>query len=248
MATRNRGTLIYLKDRNVTMQKQDIILKSPLGGMAEDTCNRGGGFSALLARNGVGKTAFLVQLALNAMARDRNVLHVSLSDPVKKVTLRYRELFDSLVDRDTEGGINELWHVMLRRRFIMTFRKTSFSVPRFKERLTDLTAQEIFTPHLIIIDGLTFDEGVEEQLIALKELAQNNACPAWFSITTHRDEATNEQGMPLSFSRVSDFFETILALKPEGGATRIEMLQGQFEAPPVILDPSSMLIKTGNDG
>jgi len=230
------------------MQKQDIILKSPLGRMAEDTCNREGSLFALLARNGVGKTAFLVQLALNAMARDRNVLHISLSDPVKKVTLRYRELFDSLVDRDTEGDINELWHAMLLHRFIMTFRKTSFSVPRFKERLTDLTAQEIFTPHLLIIDGLTFDEGAGEQLTALRELAQNNACPVWFSITTHRDEATNEQGMPLSFAQVSDFFDTVLALKPEGSATSIETVQGRFETPAVILDPSSMLIKAGNDG
>ena len=44
-----------------------------------------GGFGAVLARAGVGKTALLVQLALNTMLRDKNVLHISLNDPVNKV-------------------------------------------------------------------------------------------------------------------------------------------------------------------
>lgn len=232
------------------MLKHDTILKSPLGDIVNSSfeSDNKGNFFAVMARAGVGKTAFMVQLALNAMVRDRNVLHVSLSDPVKKITLRYRELFDSLVDRDIEGDINELWDLMLLRRFIMTFRKTSFSVPKFKERLTDLTEQEIFTPDLIIIDGLTFDEGVEKKLIALKELAQTNACPVWFSITTHRDEATNEQGIPLSFLQAADFFAALLKLNPEGTVTRIETVKGQFDTPPVILDASSMLIRAGNDG
>ncbi|NQU03533.1 MAG: hypothetical protein HQ589_05235 [Syntrophaceae bacterium] len=77
-------------------------------------------FFAVLARAGVGKTAFLVQLALNAIVRDRNVLHISLGDPVKKVTLKYRKLFDNLIDQNTEENINELWQSMLLRRFILT--------------------------------------------------------------------------------------------------------------------------------
>jgi ATP/maltotriose-dependent transcriptional regulator MalT len=41
----------------------------------------------VLAPAGVGKTAFLVQLALNAMLQEKNVLHISLDEPVTKVSL-----------------------------------------------------------------------------------------------------------------------------------------------------------------
>ncbi|NQU03535.1 MAG: hypothetical protein HQ589_05245 [Syntrophaceae bacterium] len=133
----------------------------------------------------------------------------------------------------------------------MTFRKTSFSVPKFKERLTDLTEQEIFTPDLLIIDGLTFDETVRGKLIALKELAQKQAFHVWFSVNTHRHEEKDEKGIPLSFSQAEDLFDVALKLKPEGTATHIETLKGMeenFETTPVVLDAPSMLIKAGNDG
>ena len=60
------------------------------------TSSPAGGFGAVLAHAGVGKTALLVQLALNSMLRSRNVLHVSLNDPVNKVNLWYSELFHHL--------------------------------------------------------------------------------------------------------------------------------------------------------
>jgi len=248
-----RGTIIYLRDRNVKMLKQDIILKSPLGTIVDRSfeTDKEWSFSAVLARAGVGKTAFLVQLALNAMVRDKNVLHVSLSDPVNKVTLRYRELFDNLIDQSAEENINELWQSMLLRRFIMTFRKTSFSVPTFKERLTDLTEQEIFTPDLLIIDGLAFDETMREKLISLQELAHKKAFHVWFSVNTHRHEEKDETGMPLSFSQAADLFDCVLKLKPDGAAIHVETVKGMeenFETTPVVLDASSMLVEAGNDG
>ncbi len=247
-----RGTIIYLRDRNVKMLKKDIIFKSPLGNIVDRLfeTDKEWSFSTVLARAGVGKTAFLVQLALNAMVRDKNVLHVSLSDPVKKVTLRYRELFDNLIDQSAKENINELWQSMLLRRFIMTFRKSSFSVPKFKERLTDLTEQEIFAPDLLIIDGLALDETIREKLIALQELAQEKTFNVWFSVNTHRHEEKDDKGMPLSFSQAEDLFDVVLKLKPEGAATHIEILKGMeenFETNPVVLDASSMLIKAGND-
>ncbi|MBN2568272.1 MAG: cytoplasmic protein [Deltaproteobacteria bacterium] len=235
------------------MTKQDIILKSPLGNILDRSFEEDykGSFFAVLARAGVGKTAFLVQLALNAMVRERNVLHVSLSDPVKKVTLRYSELFDNLIEQSPEENISELWQSMLPYRFIMTFRKTSFSVPKFKERLTDLTEQDIFMPDFIIVDGLDFDETIREKLIALKELAKKGSFHVWFSVNTHRDEEKDGKGMPLSFSHVEDLFNTVLKLKPEGTAAHIETLKGMeehFEKTTVVLDASSMLIRAGSDG
>ena len=90
--------VVYLKERNLKMMKNDLILRNPLRvmGFESEDILPAGGFGAVLARAGVGKTAFLVQLAINALLRGKNVLHVSLSDPVRKVTLWYEEVFSVL--------------------------------------------------------------------------------------------------------------------------------------------------------
>ena len=57
----------------------------------------------MLARAGVGKTAILVQLALNTLLKGKNVLHISLNDPVKKVGLWYKEVFRHLTKHMMQG-------------------------------------------------------------------------------------------------------------------------------------------------
>ncbi|MDY6954411.1 MAG: hypothetical protein SWE60_23145, partial [Thermodesulfobacteriota bacterium] len=86
--------VIYLKDRDYYMLEKDLILRNPLRLMGQETEDilPEGGFGAVLARAGVGKTAFLVQLALNSMLKSKNVVHISLDDPVKKVCLWYEEV------------------------------------------------------------------------------------------------------------------------------------------------------------
>jgi len=77
---------------------KELVQQNPLRLMIKETegLPSEGGFGAVLARAGVGKTAFLVQLALNHLLRDINVLHISLDDPVNKVSLWYKEVFQHL--------------------------------------------------------------------------------------------------------------------------------------------------------
>ena len=128
------GRTIKLKDRNIDMIKQELILRNPLRHLGFETEDilPAGGFGAVLAHAGVGKTALLVQLALNSMLRSRNVLHVSLQDPVNKVNLWYGELFNHLASQYEGSQIKQLWDSVLPYRFIMTFRVESFSVPKLE--------------------------------------------------------------------------------------------------------------------
>jgi len=243
--------IINLKDRNFDMLKKDIFLKNPLSLLVHniDDIVSEGGFGAVLSRAGVGKTAFLVQLALNNMLRSKNVLHISLSDSVDKVGLRYRELFQDLAKQYDVEQTNELWETMLPHRFIMTFRVEGFSVPRLEERLTDITKQEIFHPRMIIIDGLHFDEAVRQPLADLKALAVKHSLHVWFSVHTHRHEEHSPNDMPTPLSDVADLFDIALQLHPEGKEIHVKTLKGIPETsdhPALSLDPSTMLIKDKN--
>ena len=230
------------------MLKQELILRNPLRqlGFEQEDILPAGGFGAVLAHAGVGKTALLVQLALNGMLRNVNVLHVSLNDPVNKVTLWYGELFQHLAARYEATQIKHLWDSVLPHRFIMTFRVESFSVPKLEERLNDLSEQGIFSPRMVIIDGLHFDAALRDDLVELKALAAKTGMHIWFTVHTHRHEKTGDDGLPVSFAPFAPLFDLVLELQPKHADIHIRLLKGaasQEEGATLLLDPSTMLIK-----
>ncbi len=232
----------------MTMLKNDLIVRKPLRRMGSETDDviPACGFGAVLAHAGVGKTALLVQLALNAMLRDRNVLHISLNDPVGKVSLWYQELFHHLAKEAGVPQIQQLWETILPHRFILTYKAEGFSVPRLEERLTDLSAQDIFNPQMMIMDGLRFDESGRQPLCDLKALAVRHGMRVWFTVNTHHHEQPGPEGLPVQLLPVADLFDVALELQTKCSEIHILPLKGSAPAAdglPLLLDPSTMLIK-----
>ncbi len=229
------------------MQINEQMLWNPLRrlGFATDDLLSKGAFGAITGRAGVGKTSFLVQLALNAMLRYKSVLHISLDYPVKKINLWYKEVFQHLAKQSGIANPNEMWETILPFRFIMTLQVDGFSVPRLMERLKDLTEQKIFRPEIIIIDGLPFDGSIPGILADLKPVVAENLC-AWFTVKTHRHEAPAADGLPTQLTGVKDLFEIIIALQPEGSEILVQALKGADPScgrAVVRINPSTMLIQ-----
>ncbi|BBO72911.1 hypothetical protein DSCW_03280 [Desulfosarcina widdelii] len=238
--------VINLKERNLDMLKNDLILRNPLRlmGHENEAIVPEGGFGAVLARAGVGKTALIVQVALDTMLQHRNVLHVSLDDPVEKVNLWYQEVLNSLAHQYHVRQIKDLWESIQMNRFIMTFKVEGFSVPKLEERVKDLTEQQIFNPHMVIIDGLPFDERLRGPLEGLKAFSENHRLRLWFTVTTHRHEEPAADGLPVQLSAVADLFDAAIQLQPEGNKIHIRSLKGgPAESRDQLLDPATMLIK-----
>lgn len=229
------------------MLKQDLSLRNPLrllGSTTEDILPEGG-FGAILARAGVGKTALTVQIAMNSLLNSKNVLHISLNDPVDKVTLWYKEVFGLLANQYLDSQIDQLWEIVLPHRFIMTFRVDRFTVPKLEERLNDLSTQKIFIPNMIIIDGMRFDEKVKPQLLEIQALARHLKVHVWFTVQTHRHEQPGADGMPPQLKDLSELFDVVIQLKPDGEMIHIHALKGtsaETQGIPLRLDPSTMLI------
>ena len=225
-----------------------MIYRNPLiklGYDNEDILSNGG-MGAVLAHAGVGKTALLVQVALNAMLREQPVLHVSLHDAVSKVDVWYQELFHNIAANYDAADIQDYWDKIQPYRFIMTFKVEGFSAPKLEERLTDLMEQNIFKPHTVIIDGFKFDDAGRGQLEQLKELARKYSMRIWFTVHTHRHIPPQENGLPLSFLHVADLFDVIVQLEAKGDEVYIKSLKGQsVDSSPkdLLLDPATMLIK-----
>jgi hypothetical protein len=248
VAGQTATAVIYIKESYIAMLKTNLTLRNPLqffGGQSEDILAPGQ-FGGVLARAGVGKTALMVQIALNSMLNERNVLHISLNQPVNKASLWYRDIFGHLAAGHPAPQTDQLWESLLPHRFIMTFRAESFSVPRLEERLTDLIEQKIFIPRMLIVDGLSFDESIRDMLSELKKLARLHGLYTWFSIRTHRHQDPGPGGVPKQLADVDDLFAVAIQLTPVGEEIHVRPLKG-VSLPPeharLILDPTTMLLK-----
>jgi hypothetical protein len=247
-ALKREENIIHLSYKDIVMLKKEIIYRNPLINLGYDDEDilPNGGFGAVLAHAGLGKTALLVQMALNTMMREQSVLHVSLHEAVSKVDVWYHELFQNIAGKHNANEIQEYWDKIQPYRFIMTFRVEGFSVPKLEERLTDLMQQNIFKPHTVIIDGLKFDESGRGLLLNLKELAGKYSMRIWFTVHTHRHEPPKENGLPLSFLHVADLFDVLVQLAAKRDEVYIKALKGQAataKQDSLLLDPATMLIK-----
>ena len=230
------------------MQNDSMIISNPFRLLNNNTGDlvQKGGFGAVTARAGVGKTAMLVQLALNTMLKHQNVLHISLNEAVTKVSLWYKEIFNNLSAQNDVRDTGRIWESLLPHRFIMTFKVEGFSVPKLNERLTDLSEQNIFSPDMVIIDGLPFADCMRGPLLDLKRLAEKYSTAIWFTVTTHRHEETSDSTIPPQLKTVEDLFDLILQLKPEGRMINVFSIKGQhdvFNETPLVFDPLTMILK-----
>lgn len=230
------------------MLKHDLIFRNPLNALKheEKTMLLPGEYGAVLARAGVGKTAFLVQLSLYSLLQNKNVLHISLNEPIRKVTLWYKEVFQSLIHEYQVKHINHLWDAIIPHRFIMSFQVEGFSASKLEERLTDLVEQKIFLPQMIIIDGYPFETSPIDELLRLKSLAETYSAPVWFAVRTHRAETGTPDGIPSSLASAVPYFQFVIQLQPQGDEILVKVLKGmptQTEYEQLFLDPATMLIK-----
>lgn len=240
------ATVIRLAERSLAMQKNDIRVKNPLRLLGETTGQAlsPGGFGAVIARAGVGKTAVLVQIAMDGLLAGKNVLHVSLDQPVQKVCLWYEEVFSHAAKNTGNPLTPELWEAVLKHRFIMSFPAAGFTVERLEGRVTDLADQDIFYPQMAVVDGLPFDETARERLQEMKLFARENRLSVWFAVRAHRDDVAPGQDVPESISRVLDLFDVALKLTPEERDIRVEALPGKGSVEQgLVLDPASLLIR-----
>lgn len=80
------------------MYRKEVNERSPMR-VFEKSIHGGlgrGNVGVVLSRAGVGKTALLVQIALDDLLRDRRVLHISTEHAVDHVRAYYDELFHDL--------------------------------------------------------------------------------------------------------------------------------------------------------
>lgn len=226
------------------MTKHCSIDYNPLG-VQTDTIITKGNLASVIARAGVGKTPFLVQLALSCMMNHKKVLYVSLNDSVEKVSLWYKEVFKNLLDKNLICPPDALLDSFLEYRFIMTFKVDEFNLSSFEDRFSDITKQDVFVPDVVFIDGFPLNKTTDGVLKEIKDFALQNSAPIWFSGHIHRGEEPAKDGTPAPFFHVADNFDVVIHLQPKGKRIYVNFRKGfthDSSRPVIQIEPASMLI------
>ncbi|MFC1523891.1 hypothetical protein ACFL6N_03785 [Thermodesulfobacteriota bacterium] len=234
------------------MDKKDLIKNSPLR-VLNPGINGGGipqRMGLVMARAGLGKTAILVQIALDNMLRGKKVLHISIGQGFEKTKMWYEDIFKDMVETFQLDRPFDVLADILPNRMIMTFNESSFSKPKLEERLNDLVYQNIFRPDCLMVDGFDFMDVDRQSLVDMRELMQAMELNVWYSAVIHRDDdRTSKDGVPAPCHEVDDLFDTIVLLKPnvEKKSVALDVVKdttGSTQPGKVLdLDPSTLMIK-----
>ncbi len=230
------------------MHRKELNERSPLR-LLEQSIHGGlgpGNIGVVVARHGVGKTAFLVGVALDDLMRGRKVLHVALDEPVEKIRDYYDEIF---MDLARSSGLENICVERLeieRNRNIHTYLGNAFSVGKLREAISFLKTHMHFELATLIIEGYHFEKADAQDLVELRVVAQEFKGELWMSAVTHRESSKNERGIPEPLARLENAFDVILAMEQSGSKVHLSLLK-DHDNPDVsdvrvALDPTTLLL------
>lgn len=215
-----------------------------------------GNLALVLARTGVGKTAFLVGIGVDALLAGQKVLHVSLESTVDKVRDFYDDVLREMLTRDRKLEHRETLQLDLeRRRHIHTYVDRSFSIERLRHSLSMLTEIMHFVPDVILFDDIDIDdEDVDpEAVAAVKALAGELGAELWMTCHTHREGPQAEPGhLPPPADRLEDLTDLAFRLDSHDAKVRLHVLKDHKQMLEkdlhILLDPQTLLLNVGLGG
>ena len=199
-----------------------------------------GNLGVVLAGHGVGKSSFLVGVALDALLRDRHVLHVALDQTVAHVRAYYDTVFDDL-SSETHLEDSATVHAEAdRNRSIRVYQAEGFHAGKLREAI-DLEGETSTRPSVVILDGA--ESLAATDVKALRELAGECSLELWLAVACDGEKVS---GLPERLSSAESEIGVILALEPGPDAVALRALKDHdspdVDALHVALDPRSLLL------
>ncbi len=210
-----------------------------------------GKLGLVLARAGVGKTAVLTGIGIDAMLSGQKVLHISIERTIDKVRESYDDKLVEMLKRDKKlEHLSALQLTMERNRHIHTFIGQGFSVERIRHTLDLLRDAMEFVPAVIILDRTEYTELNPDSIAELKAVAADIGAEIWMACRTHRDGPPAAPGhLPPPADGFEDLVDVAFSLVPQDAKVRLHVIKDQQEMLDkdlnILLDPQTLLLVPG---
>jgi hypothetical protein len=171
-----------------------------------------GEVGVIMARAGVGKTAFLVQVGLTEALAGREIIHIALGQNLGQVQAGYEALFtESIPSVQRKAWRRDL----TQRRAIQAFSERRLSAGMFENAIKTFSHHLNINPALILIDGLDWNAADPLLFSSLRAEARRVGACLWISAQTHREEAgSHPTAVPAPVCRFMESVELAVYLEP----------------------------------
>ncbi len=201
-----------------------------------------GNVGALLAGKGVGKSSFLIGVALDELLRGGTVLHVTLDQTLAHVRRYYDTVFEALAAATHLEDVARIRSEVDARRHIRAYAPADFNANKLADAVK-IESEAGARPTLIVIDGFGVADLEREDLAGIRALAQELAAEIWFSVVCAAEQI---DGIPSTLRRCGDHVSVVLALDPKGHEVTLRALKDHenedLQNLHVGLDPSTLLL------
>lgn len=213
------------------MFRKEINEQSPLR-ILEASIHGGlgkGNLGVVMARAGVGKTACLVQIALDELMRGRRVLHIALgTQSVDRVRSWYDSLFEDMADLNALDDRQKVANLVDQGRLIHVQRE-SLLTPEGLSQTAKLFATHLaFEPDVIVVDGFDwegYDLAASAWITSVKGIAGKMGAELWMSACTHRGAHGVALQVPAPCANFAKALDVVLLLEPEDDHVSIRLLK-----------------------
>ncbi len=223
------------------MIKQDLIERSPVRFFEKTTDGglKAGEVGILSSKKGLGKTAILVQIALDMLLQEKQVVHVSFTQNASHVITWYEDIFDEMSKKKNLADADDVKADLIRKRVILNLHQDSSSMSHIATTLKALAAGSI-NPSCLIIDGLDFSTVVADDIKVLKSYAKEAGIALWASCNSESSDALSTMNADVASEiEVSVHLEQ----KSDGMDLRVMKARGAGEHDTKLkLDPKTLLM------
>lgn len=208
-----------------------------------------GNLGVVLSRPGVGKTGFLIGLAVDQLLQQKKVLYISTKESVEHINAFFDQIFHAMAEALDMDEIPQMQLRMERNRHILVYNRDVFSLEKLEESAAFLKDATGFTPDMVILDGSPRFENTEQwELDGLRKLAADWKAEVWASSNVHRTgQDTDERGVPMKVARFDKDLDVIINLCPESSHIRVKITKEhksqEVAQVRIELDPATMLLR-----
>lgn len=190
-----------------------------------------GGLGVVMGRAGVGKTACLVQIALDHLLRGQQVLHISLHHGVEHVQSWYDALLDDVLQQVDPAARAQTSTQVGSHRMISVFADGELSIHRLRDTAQLLAENASFSPEAIVVVGYDWKSrpghSAREALAAFKDYAATVGAQLWMTARTHREVTGNDPAdVPPPCGDLADLTDLVLFMQPRGAEVTLQHLKG----------------------
>jgi len=201
-----------------------------------------GNIGLVLAGPGVGKTSFLVGVALDDLLRGDHVLHVSLDQSVSHTRAFYDTVFHELAHSTHLEDEARVHAEIDRRRSIRAYPEAGFGSGKLREAVK-FEEEAGCKPGLVVLEGYDLGAAPQHEIFDMKAIAAEIEAELWLSLACPEEKVP---GIPASIAELGDAISVILALEPETDSVALRALKEHdnpdLEALRVALDPKTLLL------